>query len=139
MAHLATQKVLVARLAPTYAQAHNIEDDEARSRLEIAIKGAFLEQLLETTWVALTANKKKLDEEGLLEKVAGSLKDRPTREGKLAKVTPTFSAFLLLLDIEAGTATDAARRVLESPQGKELARAGIVEAGAFLATELTRK
>ena len=41
-------------------------------------------------------------------------------------------------DIAANTASDSARRVLESEEGRKRAQAGVEEVGAFLAAELTR-
>ena len=85
-----------------------------------------------------SAGTKKLDEEGLLEKVARSLADRPLRPGRLIPVTADLSAFLLLADLAAGTASDAAGRVMETDAGKTRARAGLQAAGQHLARELTR-
>jgi len=138
LSHLATRAVVVAKLAPSYARAHAVEDDEARTRLSAALSGALLEDLLEATWAALLGGSKRLSEEGLLEKVARSLADRPLRPGRVAAPTPGWSAFLVLADLAAGTASDAARRLMETDAGRARARAGLDEAGAFLARELTR-
>ena len=138
LGYLATRAVLVARLVPTYAAAHRLDDDEARERLDRALSGRLAEQLLDATWAALTGSSKRLTADGLLEKVAGSLKDRPLRPGRAAPLTPAWSAFLVLADIEAGTASEPARRVLESEDGRRMAAAGIAEAAAYLAKELTR-
>lgn len=138
LSHLATQRIIVAKLVPTFAAAHRIDENEAHSRLMSALKGPLLDQLLDATWSAMLGGTKRLDEESLLEKVARSLKN-PYRPGKEAEVTAGWSAFMVLADIEAGTATDAARRLLESDEGKRRAALGIAEVGAFLAKELTRK
>jgi len=138
LSHLATRAVVVAKLAPSYARAHAVEDDEARTRLSAALSGPLLEDLLEATWAALLGGSKRLSEEGLLEKVARSLADRPLRPGRVAAPTPGWSAFLVLADLAAGTASDAARRLMETDAGRARARAGLDEAGAFLARELTR-
>lgn len=138
LGHLATRAVIAARLAPTYAKAHNVDEDEAREQLERALRGSLWERLLDETWKSMLGGTKRLDEEGLLEKVAGTLKDRPLRPGRVASLGPPWSAFLVLADLEAGTASDAARRVLESPEGQKKATEGLAEAGRFLAAELTR-
>lgn len=138
LGHLATRPVLVAKLTPTFSKSHEIDDEEARVRLERAIAGRLWEQLLVATWAALIEGKKTVNDEAVLERVAGSLKDRPQRPGREATLSPAFSAFLVLLDLEAGTAGDSARRVLERPEGQRMAELGLTEAGRFLAKELTR-
>jgi hypothetical protein len=130
---------VVAKLAPTYAKAHQLDEEEATQRLSTALGGRILEDLLAATWEALTGKTKRLDEEGLLEKVATSLGDRPLRPGRTAEPNPAWSAFMLLLDLEVGTASDAARRVMEAEQGRKMVAAGLAEVGQFLARELTRK
>ena len=138
LAHLATRPVVVAKLIPTYARAHNIDEDEAAQRLSSALQGRLLPSLLEEAWTAMRGKSKRLDDEGLLEKVATTLKDRPTRPGRVAELTPAWSAFLVLADLEAGTASDAARRVMETDEGRRRGQEGIAEVGRFLAAELTR-
>jgi hypothetical protein len=138
LSHLATRQVVVARLMPTFAQAHDLDDEEAVARLEAALTPALMERLLGATWQALLGSTKRLDESALLEKVAGTIADRPQRPGRKAPPTPAWSAFMLVLDLEAGTASDMARRVLESPEGQKKAEEGLAEVGRFLAAELTR-
>jgi len=70
--------------------------------------------------------------------VAKSLRERPLRPGRAVPVTPDLGAFLLLADLAAGTASDAAGRVMETDAGKARARAGLVAAGQLLAREVTR-
>lgn len=137
-AHLATQKIVVSKLIPTFAAAHNIDENEAHERLSAALRGPLFDQLMTATWAALTSTTTRPDDDKLLEKVAKSLTN-PYRTAKQAEVTAGWSAFMVLADIEAGTATDAARRLLETDEGKRRARAGVDEVGAFLAKELTRK
>jgi hypothetical protein len=138
LAHLATRPVVVAKFTPTYALAHQIDDEEARERLDQALVGALLEDLLAATWTALAGSTRRLNEEGLLEKVARSLQDRPLRPGRSVEITGGLSAFFLRVDLAVGTASDAAARVLESEEGRKRVQLGIAEAGGFLARELTR-
>ncbi len=138
LAHLATRAVVVAKLAPTYAAAHSIDDEEARVRLEASLSGSLLEDLLAATWTSLLGGTKRLAEDGLLEKVAKSLKDRPLRPGRTVQTTPGWSAFLVLADLSAGTASESARRLMETEAGQTRARAGLAEVGDFMARELTR-
>jgi len=138
LAHLATRAVMAAKLGPTYAKAHNVDDDEAREQLERALRGSLWERLLDVTWEAMVGGTKRLSDEALVEKVAGTLQDRPLKAGRPAALNAAWSAFLVLADLEAGTASDAARRVLESAEGQRKAAEGLAEVGRFLAKELTR-
>ncbi|MFP2908842.1 hypothetical protein ACLESD_28080 [Pyxidicoccus sp. 3LFB2] len=138
LAHLATRAVVVAKLMPTYARAHNIDEEEASQRLSTALAGRLLTALLESTWTAMRGSAKRLTDDGLLEKVATTLGDRPLRPGRPAPESPAWSAFLILMDLEVGTASDAARRVMETDEGRRRGDAGLAEAGRFLAAELTR-
>lgn len=138
LAHLATRSVVVAKLTPTYARAHHIDENEAAQRLAAALQGRLLPSLLEEAWRTMRGKSKRLDDEALVEKVATTLRDRPQRPGRVAELTPAWSAFLVLADLEAGTASEAARRVMESPEGRQRAADGLAEAGRFLAAELTR-
>ncbi|WP_342375986.1 hypothetical protein NVS55_32595 [Myxococcus stipitatus] len=138
LSHLATRAVVVAKLVPTYAQAHRLDEEEAAQRLSSALSGKLLPALLEAAWTAMQGKTKRLNEDGLLEKVATTLSERPLRPGRVAPMTPSWSAFLVLTDLEAGTASDAARRVMESEEGRRRGNEGLAEAGRFLAAELTR-
>ncbi|MFZ5469357.1 MAG: hypothetical protein ACOZIN_07955 [Myxococcota bacterium] len=138
LGHLATRAVIGAKLLPTYAKAHGIDDDEAAQRLSAALAGQLYERLLAAAWEAMLAKKKRLDDAGLLEKVAESLRERPMRPGRTAELNPSWSAFLVVADLETGTASEAARRVMESVEGQQKAAAGLAEVGRFLAAELTR-
>ncbi|XXF76851.1 hypothetical protein P2318_27910 [Myxococcaceae bacterium GXIMD 01537] len=138
LGHLATRAVVVAKLAPSFARAHHIDEEEAAQRLSTALSGPLLPRLLECAWEAMKGGTKRLKEEGLLEKVATTLRERPMRPGRLAPEGPAWSAFLVVADLAAGTASDAARRVMESDEGQRRAQEGLAEAGRFLAAELTR-
>lgn len=138
LAHLATQKVVIAKLTPTYASAHDIDDEEAAQRLETALKGQLLDDLLASAWESIRSRHPRLGEQELLDKVAAALRDRPQRPGRMAKMGPAWSAFLVLLDLEAGVAGEAARRALDNDQGRKMLSQGMSEAGQHLAAELTR-
>ena len=138
LAHLATRPVLVAKLWPTFAAAHNLDEEEAEARLTTALQGQLLDELLAHAWDAIRQKARRADESALLEKVAQTLSDRPRRPGRTAQLNSAWSAFLLLADLQAGTASEAARRALETEQGRKTALAGLAEAGRHLAAELTR-
>jgi hypothetical protein len=131
---------MVSKLSPTYAQTHEVDVDEAVERVDRALErdATLRDQLLGACWAELVAKKRKVDEAALLEKIAQLLKDRPNRPGKVAPMTAGWSALLVLIDLDAGLASDSARRILESDEGKRRLADGVTEAGRFLAAELLR-
>jgi hypothetical protein len=138
LAHLATKAVVTAKLSVTYAHAHDIDEAEAVERLGSALTPRLLDQLLAETWAVLRGGAKRLDDAALVEKVAHALEARPLRPGRRAEVSAGWSAFLLVADLEAGTASDMARRALETPDGRARIEGGLREVAGFLAAELTR-
>lgn len=138
LGHLLTRAVMAARFRPTFASSHEIDEDEAQDRLVRALAGNLWEVLLDSTWFALTDKKRAVDPDDALDRIAKTLKDRPLRPGRVAMLGAEFSAFLVVVDLEAGTASDAARKVLESPQGEAMKKLGIAHAGRFLANELVK-
>ena len=139
LAHLATRAVVAAKLAPIFGEAHQLDDEEAVARANESLKGRLLDDLLDACWTALQSGAKRVDDEALLDKVASSLKNRPLRPGKVKPVTPAWNALMILADLEAGTASEVARKMLETPEGKKMAAMGLLEGGRHLAEELTRK
>jgi len=129
---------VVAKLWPTFAAAHEMDEEEAEARLTSALQGQLLDELLAHAWEAMRQKAPRADESALLEKVAQTLSDRPRRAGRTAKLNSAWSAFLLLADLQAGTASETARRALETEQGRKTALEGLAEAGRHLAAELTR-
>src|SRR5690349_18854937 len=94
LAHLATRAVLVAKLVPTYASAHQLDEELARERLQAALQGSLLEDILASTWEGLQEKSRGREEAELLEAVATTLGARPLRPGRRAELTPGWSAFL---------------------------------------------
>jgi hypothetical protein len=137
--HLATRSVVVTKLAPMCALAHDADDDEASERLDRGLKGPLLDDLLAACWQQLTSAPERPSDDAVLEQVAAALKKHGGKPGKTASVTPGWNAFLVLVDVRGGVAGDAARRVLETDEGKKRVAAGMVEVARHLATELTRK
>jgi anthranilate phosphoribosyltransferase len=137
-AHLLTDAVLISRLAPSYAEAHQVDDEEARLTLTTALRSELRDDLLASTWTAIRTRAPKFKEETSLDKVATSLGDRPTRPGRVKQGNAAWSAFWIVVGLNAGTASDSARSALESEAGQAKVREGMVEVGRFLADELAR-
>ncbi|MFT3839359.1 MAG: hypothetical protein QM723_20415 [Myxococcaceae bacterium] len=62
--------MLVSKLAPTYAQTHEVDIDEAVERVDRALERdrTLQDDLLAACWVELTAKKPRFDEAALLER-----------------------------------------------------------------------
>ena len=133
--HLVTHPVVVTKLAPTCAAAFNIDAGDALERIDKGAGGSVHEELLAACWDHLRAATDLSDEE-LIENIAATLKRRGERPGKVAKVTPGWNAFLVMVDIRAGTASDTAQGLIGSDHGKKLVAAGLQEAAKHLAKEL---
>jgi hypothetical protein len=135
--HLVTRSVVVAKLTPMCAKANGVDDEVAEEKLQIALKGALHEEVLGATWRELTSPADHPADDALLETIAGVLKKRGEKPGAVTKVTPAWNAFMVLVDVRAGTSTGAAQKLLDSDQGKQLVASGLVEVGRLLANELT--
>ena len=87
LGHLATRPIVVAKLAPTYAEANSIDDEDGIARLDKALQSTLLDDLIAAAWTALVATSATTDEDALVQKVASGLKKRPQRPGKIAPMT----------------------------------------------------
>jgi hypothetical protein len=116
-----------------------LDDEEAAARLSEALSGGLLDDVLAATWEAVTASTKRLSDAERLERIAHGLSNRPLKPGRRVVVNPTWSAFFILADLSAGTATEAARRALETDRGRQMSAAGLGEVGRYLAAELLKK
>ncbi|MCK6550559.1 hypothetical protein L6R52_32275 [Myxococcota bacterium] len=139
---LVTKNTLSEMLAQTYAEAKNVDPNEAYQRLEVALKSdlRLIEGLQSATWRALVQKKPSLDDKALTEHVAKrlekarrfqALKPKRADQGPLA-------ALMVLIDQACGYSTGEAASLLYSPQGEQLLAKGFELAGNHLAHEMTR-
>ena len=138
LAHLATRAIVVAKLAPTFADAHQLDHDEAAYRLGAALSGPLLDDLLAATGRRSSGARRSWTRRVCWRRSPGACGTGPSARAAPHRSTPDLSAFLLLADLAAGTASDAAGRVMETDAGKARARAGLAAVGQLLAHELTR-
>ncbi len=122
LAHLATRAAVVAKLWPTFAAAHEMDEEEAEARLTSALQGQLLDELLAHAWEAMRQSAPRADESALLEKVAQTLSDRPRRAGRTAKLNSAWSAFLLLADLQAGGSPSAGNRARQENRSRGFGR-----------------
>jgi len=137
--HVLTRADLVLLLAPTYAKARDVDEEEASDRLERALGvPAVLDDLYRGVSEALVdAKGPRTQEDPLMDRLSAGVIARRAR-ARAAEATPTVSAVLVRLDLEIGLAAEPMRATLETPKGRALLDAGLRELGAHLVKELLR-
>ena len=139
LAHVVTRGDLVALLAPTYARARAVDEEEARERLTRALAvPAALDDLYRGLSEALAETKgPRTQVDAVVDRISANIASRRAR-ARAAEATPAVSAVLVRLDLEIGLAPESMRATLASPRGSALLEAGLREEGAHLARELLR-
>lgn len=131
--HVVTARDLVVLLAPTYAAARGVDEQEATERLTRALqaRGA-LDDVYRGLSSALAAAKgPRTSEDALVDKLSAGVAVRRARV-KAAPITPAVAAVLVRLDLEIGLAADAMRETLATPRARALLDEGLHALGAHL-------
>ncbi len=126
-------------LAPTYAKARDVDEEEASERLSRALAvPAALDDLYRGVSEALVdARGPRTPEEALMDRLSVGVVARRAR-ARAAEATPAVSALLVRLDLEVGLAAESMRATLATPKGRALLDAGLREIGGHLVKELLR-
>ncbi|HSN89978.1 MAG TPA: hypothetical protein VLS93_02020 [Anaeromyxobacteraceae bacterium] len=137
--HVLTRADLVLMLAPTYAKARGVDEEEAGERLARALSApAALDELYEGISAALAEAKgPRTSEDAMVDRISGAVAARRAR-ARAAEATPAVSAVLVRLDLEVGLAPETMRATLASPRGRALLDEGFRAVGAHLVKELLR-
>jgi hypothetical protein len=137
--HLLTRADLAVLVAPTYAQALSVDEDEARERLEQVLgKSEVADDLYRGLSAALEAAKgPRTTEDALMDKLSAGVQARRARV-KAAPATPALSAVMVRLDLEIGLAPEPMRAMLATPRGRALLEEGLRGLGTHLVKELLR-
>lgn len=137
--HVLTRRDLVALLAPTYAKARQVDEEEAAERLERALESPVaLDAVYRGLSAALgDAKGPRTGEDAVMDRISAHLSARRARI-KAAEATPAVSAALVRLDLEIGLAPESMRATLATPRGEALLEAGLRELGAHLVKDLLR-
>ncbi|WP_243338386.1 hypothetical protein [Anaeromyxobacter soli] len=137
--HVLTQKDLVLLLAPTYAAARSVDEEEAQDRLAQALAvPAALDDVYRGFSEALRALQgPRTNEDQLMDKLSAGVLARRAR-AKPAPATPAVSAVLVRLDLEIGLAAEAMRGTLATPRGKALLDEGLRTLGAHVVKDLLK-
>jgi hypothetical protein len=137
--HVLTRADLVAILAPTYAKARGVDEEEATDRLARALAvPAALDDVYGGVSEALRAVQgPRTSEDALVDKLSAGVVARRAR-AKPADATPAISAALVRLDVEIGLAPDAMRATLATPRGAALLDEGLRALGTHVVKDLLR-
>lgn len=137
--HVLTPRDLVVLLAPTYAAARGVDEDEASERLRRALAApAALDDLYRGISAALAEAKgPRTSEDALVDKLSAGVVARRAR-AKPLKADAAVSAVLVRLDLEAGLVPEAMRETLATPRAQALLEAGLRALGAHLVKGLLR-
>jgi hypothetical protein len=137
--HVLTRSDLVTILAPTYAKARGVDEEEASERLARALASpAALDDVYGGISAALReAQGPRTTEDALVDKLSAGVVARRAR-AKAAEATPAISAALVRLDLEIGLAPDAMRATLASPRGAALLGEGLRALGAHVVKDLLK-
>ncbi len=134
-----TKADLVLLLAPTYAKARNVDEEEAAERLSRALAvPAVLDDVYRGVSAGLAEAKgPRTTEDALMDKLSRAV---PARRALAKPVpeTPGLSAVLVRIELELGLAADAMGDMLETPKGSALLEAGLRAIGVHLVKELLR-
>jgi hypothetical protein len=137
--HVVTRSDLVALLAPTYAAARSVDEDEARERLEQALsRPGVTDDLYRGLSDALAdAKGPRTTEDALMDRLSAGVQARRSR-AKALEATPAVSAVLVRLDLEIGLAPEPMRATLASDRGRAILDQGLRALGAHLVKDLLK-
>jgi hypothetical protein len=136
--HVLTRPDLAALLAPTYAIARGVDEEEAVERLgrALAVPGAADAVYRGLSAALADAKGPRTSEDALMDRISAHAGRRAW--AKAAPVTPAVAAALVRLDVEIGLAPETMRETLASPKGSALLEAGLRELGAHVVKNLLR-
>ena len=137
--HVLTRGDLVLLLAPTYARALSVDEEEALERLRRALERPEVADDLYAGISAALAEAKgpRTSEDALIDKLSAGVQARRSR-ARPAPVTPALSAVLVRLNLEIGLAPEPMRATLAAGKGRVLLEEGLRQLGAHLVKELLK-
>ncbi|MFL5262248.1 MAG: hypothetical protein ACJ79R_17550 [Anaeromyxobacteraceae bacterium] len=137
--HVLTHADLARVVAPTYAEALNVEDDEAHDRVSRAIeRPGVADDLYRGISEALARSRgPRTTEDAQLDKLSAGVVARRARV-KAAPASPAISAVLVRMNLELGLAPEGMRATLATDKGRAMLDDGLRALGAHLAKELLK-
>lgn len=137
--HVLTRGDLARLLAPTYAVALSVDEEEALERLRRALeRPGVAEDLYRGISAALAeARGPRTSEDALVDKLSAGVQARRSR-AKPAPATAALSAVLVRLNLDIGLAPEPMRATLAAGKGRALLEEGLHQLGAHLVAELLK-
>jgi hypothetical protein len=137
--HVITRADLALLLAPTYAEALSVDEEEARERVARALEQLpLLGEVYRSLEAALEEERgPRTAADALLDKISAKVAVRRAR-ARAAPATPAISAALVRMNLEIGLAPEPMRATLASEKGAALLESGLRALGAHLVKELLR-
>jgi len=137
--HLFTRPVLARLLAPTYAGAMDVDEDEAHERLLQALGvRPVMDDVLRGLGEALVRQQgPRTSADKFLDRISAALEKRSGRV-RPAPATPAVAAVMVRLNLELGLAPEPMRATLASPRGAAVLEEGLGDLGVHLVKELLR-
>jgi hypothetical protein len=137
--HVIPRADLARTLAPTYAKAAQVDEEEAEDRLLRAFGN---QRVLDEIYAGLSAalaeaKGPRTSEDELIDKLSAGMQARKRRV-RAAELTPAVSAVLVLVNVELGLAPELMREAIQGGKGRALLEEGLKALGAHLAKELIR-
>jgi hypothetical protein len=137
--HVITRADLVSLVAPTYAAARAVDEEEARDRLAQALErpGAADDLYRGLSDALAEAKGPRTTEDALMDRLSAGVAARRTR-AKAAAATPAIAAVMVRLDLEIGLAPEPMRATLASDKGRAILDQGLRALGAHLVKDLLK-
>lgn len=137
--HVLTRADLALALAPTYARAMSVDEDEAHERLARALeRPGVLDDLYRGISAGLAAAQgPRTTEDALVDRLSQGVQARRSRV-KPAPDHPGMAAVLVRLNLEIGLAPESMRATLDTDKGRAVLEAGLAALGKHLVKELLK-
>jgi hypothetical protein len=137
--HVLTRADLALLVAPTYAQALSVDEDEAHERVSRALaRPEVLDDLYRGVSAALReVQGPRTTEDAVMDKLSKGVQARRSR-AKPAPGSPAIAAVLVRLNLEIGLAPEPMRATLESEKGRAVLEEGLRALGAHLVKDLLK-
>ncbi len=137
--HVLTHADLALMVAPTYARALSVDEEEAHERIVRALeRPGVADDLYRGLSEALREVKgPRTSEDALMDRLSAGVQARRGRV-KAVPASPALSAVLVRINLEIGLAPEPMRATLAAERGRALLEDGLRALGAQIVKELLR-